>query len=354
MEIFSDIEAGAELFDSNGAVADAGLGRKMQAYDRSCKKLLSFKIILAWILKCCVIEFRDCEVADIENHYIENDIRTGTDGVHPDTGRGAPPKILGMNTEDNTLNEHTVRYDIKFRASAPDGEQIGLIINIEAQSRYHNGYPLVKRGIYYCSRLISAQYGTEFSDSRYGDIRKVYSIWVCTDAPAERRGTIAEYAMEKRDILGKIPEPEENYDLMRLLILCPGDEKENSAEGGKILRLLAALLRKDVAPEKRRQVLSGEFGIKLKDDSFTREVDNMCNLSLGVLMEGYEKGIAEGIAEGIGEGKVITACESAKNLMRTMNIPFDKAVDLLGYDKDLRETCRKRLEQEDKKSDDQE
>ena len=33
-------------------------------YDDACKKLLSEKIILAWIMKCCLEEFRDSEYQD--------------------------------------------------------------------------------------------------------------------------------------------------------------------------------------------------------------------------------------------------------------------------------------------------
>ncbi len=57
---------------------------------------------------------------------------------------------------------------------------IRLIINIEAQNDFYPGYPLIKRGIYYCSRMISAQYGTEFKNSHYENIKKVYSIWTQT------------------------------------------------------------------------------------------------------------------------------------------------------------------------------
>lgn len=58
-------------------------------------------------------------------------------------------------------------------ATAPkSGELIRLIINVEAQNNFYPGYPLIKRGIYYCSRMISAQYGTEFSASHYEDIKK--------------------------------------------------------------------------------------------------------------------------------------------------------------------------------------
>ena len=34
-------------------------------YDAACKRLLSEKIILAWIMKSCLEEYRDCTVEEI-------------------------------------------------------------------------------------------------------------------------------------------------------------------------------------------------------------------------------------------------------------------------------------------------
>ena len=56
--------------------------------------------------------------------------------------------ISGMDTEDKSVREGTVTYDIRFRAIVPDSEeQIALIINVEAQNDFYPGYPLIKRGI---------------------------------------------------------------------------------------------------------------------------------------------------------------------------------------------------------------
>ncbi|MFR0733968.1 MAG: hypothetical protein ACLSHU_07035 [Oscillospiraceae bacterium] len=94
---------------------------------------------------------------------------------------------------------------MRFSAVAPgeDGK-IGLIINIEAQSKYHPGYPLVKRAIYYCGRMLSAQYGSVFTQSHYGEIQKVYSIWICTRPPKERENTITSYTLQERHLVGHV------------------------------------------------------------------------------------------------------------------------------------------------------
>jgi hypothetical protein len=55
--------------------------------------------------------------------------------------------------------EQTIYYDIRFKAYVPGkDEPIMLIINLEIQLDDTPGYPLVKRGFYYCARMISEQY----------------------------------------------------------------------------------------------------------------------------------------------------------------------------------------------------
>ena len=58
---------------------------------------------------------------------------------------------------------------------------------MEAQNQFYPGYPLIKRGIYYCCRMVSSQYGTVFTSSHYEKIKKVYSIWICTNPPEYRK-----------------------------------------------------------------------------------------------------------------------------------------------------------------------
>lgn len=70
-------------------------------------------------------------------------------------------------------------YDIRFKTRVPEVDRIvELIINIEVQVDPTPGYPILKRGIYYCSRMLSEQFGTEFLDEHYEDMKKVVSIWI--------------------------------------------------------------------------------------------------------------------------------------------------------------------------------
>ena len=147
---------------------NAALYSEHVKYDQACKRVLAEKRFLARILKRCVEEYKDSTFDEIAG-YIEGTPEIGETQMRPDN-----PRITGADTEDGSIFEQTIRYDVKFNAAVPGSDDgIGLIINLEAQKKYDTGYPLVKRGVYYCCRLISSQYGREFTKSHYGKLKKV-------------------------------------------------------------------------------------------------------------------------------------------------------------------------------------
>lgn len=277
-------------------------------YDKTAKKLLADKQILAQIMKSCVAEYSKCSIEDIAEKYIEGLPEIGTAGVHADdTNRSRKPArggvISGNNTEDSTLTEGTIYYDVRFDAIAPkqtedeeSEEYIRLILNVEAQTDFRPGYPLTKRAIYYCSRMISAQHGPVFTKSEYGKIRKVYSIWVCTRPAAEFQNTLTRYSIKPEHLIGDAVEDTENYDMMSVVMVCLGDPEGENYKG--ILRFLEVLLSSTRAGAEKKKILQEEFGVAMHEE-LEREVFDMCNLSKGVKAEGRAEGRAEGI--GIGE-----------------------------------------------------
>ena len=143
------------------------------AYDTACKRLLANKIILAWIMKSCLEEYRDCEIPEIASKYIEGEAQISEAAVHPDE-EAESLQIRGLNTEDSTINEGTVTYDIRFRAIVPGtGERISLIINVEAQNDFYPGYPIVKRNLHESSELQKKYNKSIFYTGRKSDRR----IW---------------------------------------------------------------------------------------------------------------------------------------------------------------------------------
>lgn len=274
-------------------------------YDKATKKLLANKLVLAHIMKGCVKEYRFCSVEDIAEKYIEGDPEIGTVGVHTDdTNREyhavADNSIVGSNTEDATLTEGTIYYDVRFNAIAPKQgsepeELIRLIINVEAQNRFKPGYPLIKRAIYYCSRMISAQHGSVFTKAEYGKIKKVYSIWVCTNPPEEFQNSITSYSIEAEPLIGNAAEKVEDYDLMSVVMVCLGKPDTDNYTG--ILKFLEVLLSSRRAADEKKRILTEDFGVPMTT-TFEGEVQEMCNLSQGVKEEGIEIGIEKGIEKG--------------------------------------------------------
>ena len=278
---------------------DIPLQTRKDKYDAACKAVLAHKVILAWILKYCTAEFVECSIEDIMDRYIEGTPEVATAVVHR-SKKNKSLLIDGTNTEDSSVAEGVVTFDVKFVAHAPlNGEMIKLILNVEAQNNSNPGYPLVKRALYYCGRMLSMQYGREFVKSHYEQIKKVYSIWICPNPSAGNENSIVKYAVQKDVVLGSSTEVQANYDLLNVVMVNLGSEAQQAA--GSLLKLLTVLFASPKTLEEKKFIISNEFDIKMNSD-MAQEVDEMCNLSDGVYEAGKAAGMAAGIAAGKAEG----------------------------------------------------
>lgn len=286
-------------------------------YDAACKRLLSEKIILAWIMKSCLEEFRDIDVNVIAEQCIEGTPFVSEVPVAPDE---TAPVIQGIAQEQSSPTEGSFTFDIYFNAIVPGTEEtVQLIINVEAQSDFYPGYPLLKRGIFYCGRMISSQAGMVFTKSHYEKLRKVYSIWLCTNPPKNRKNTINRYRMVEENVVGDVQEKTEDYDLLSLVMIGLGDANEKNYDG--ILKLLGVLLSSKATPAEKKQILQDEFNIPMTQ-TMDREVSLLCNLSQGVWKDGEAHGLEKGILASI------------QNLMRNTGWPIEKALSVLEVPKD--------------------
>ncbi len=190
------------------------------AYDNLAKRVLSRKIILAHILKETVTEFADCSVEDIEKKHIEGEPNLTINKIPLDDTL----YIKGKLTESKSSTEGIVTFDIIFDAIVPKtNEEIKIIVNIEAQKTTKTiNYQLMKRAVYYVSRLISAQKEKEFHGDNYNGLKKVYSIWVCMNVQNYRADSIQEYGLTEKVIHGNFHDRQSNYDLIKIIVLNLG------------------------------------------------------------------------------------------------------------------------------------
>lgn len=270
-------------------------------YDEYAKRILSNRYVLAWIIKSTVAEFEGVSVERIATTCISEEISISKVRVMPgETNRKEKQsRIVGTNTEDKVPGEGVVYYDIRFSAYAPEkDEAVKILLNIEAQKKYKLKYALVTRGIFYTARMLSAQLGTEFSASDYSGMSKVYSIWICMNAPDYIGNAISEYSIRKRDIIGKIPDVREDYDKLSVVMICLNGTKKGKEKGTGILELLNTLLATDMKVEEKGKILTEKYGIEV-DEGFGEEIGHMCNLGEGIREDALEEGIEQGIELGV-------------------------------------------------------
>ena len=311
MNIFSNAKEKKKVDDTLIAT-DIGQFSNKTKYDNICKKLLSYKEVLAWILKECISEYNAYDIDYIIRCLDGSNILLQEEDVHYGIRK------ITDNTEDDNGVDGLIRYDIKFSPTLPDNAKTQMIINIEAQNKYSDGYPLIKRGIYYASRLISAQRGTVFYKEDYGKIQKVYSIWICIDGLRLEEPKITEFSLDKKEYYGKRKQIEKkDYDLIDIIIirLCKDPDKYDS----KIIRLLTHLITNKYALEERKRVLKEDYGIKMEE--VYKGVKDMSSLGEAVFQEGKL------------EGEMKKQIEIAKNMLIN-KLPIAIISDCTGLSKE--------------------
>ena len=257
-------------------------------YDQNMKELLSDSQVLAWILKRFVPEYQNYELEEIEQKYIQSEtIMVSKIGVSRN-----PENIHGMKNEDTIQGDATVFYDVLFHAWYPGRkrEQIGMYLNIEAQSDYYPGYPIESRGIYYAARRLSAQLKHIDGNTDYGCLQKVYSIWLCMgNVPVYEENTVSLYSFGKNDILGKVERNKETYDLISVIIMRYNDKTELK---DKTLQMLQTLSSDKLSKEEKLEKIKN-LGLRI-DEQLENGVGKMSGMGDYIEMRGIRKGISKG------------------------------------------------------------
>ena len=263
-----------------------------EQYDATVKSLLSEKYILAWILKECTTEFKSFEIEKIVKEAFVGEIKVSKVAVNPDEDDiEEPTKLDTANNEDNSKKNGPIVYDIRFNVVVPDSDfSVALIINIEAQKTSETPYPILKRALYYCSRLISSQKNVVFVNSHYEKLRKVYSIWIQMNTSKKKQNTMNRYRVIEENLIGQYHDNSINYDLLNIITIGLGKVEET--EPKTILNMLDTLLYSNKPPEEKREILKNVYDVVISD-SIIEEINTMCNLGEGLYERAYNQAIAE-------------------------------------------------------------
>ncbi|MBR4372649.1 MAG: hypothetical protein IKS92_16495, partial [Victivallales bacterium] len=245
--------------------------------DASSKAIFASIPFMAQILKDCVRELAPYSQQEIMKLCQKANIHFASVPVHDQqaageilTGQIDNRRITldnlssASSVEDVSATEGAVRFDllIELTIPMPDGAHIAVVVNVEIQNDGDNVCRIIKRGIYYCSRLISRQKNRTFKAPKYENIRKVYSIWLLAAADDLLANSIRRFSLKEEIITAPqskmSPLPTAYYDMMEVVI---AGINGNYMPQGKpnVLELLWLLSSVEMDHGKARQYLQEVF-----------------------------------------------------------------------------------------------
>ncbi len=270
--------------------------------DKSVKNILAYKPLLARIFKEVVSECANMTFEEIED-CIEGEVKISSEYV--DGGiSNVGERITGQDTESFISGEGFDRFDIKtcLRIPQKEKEHIKLIINVEAQNEDKPGYDIPLRALFYCCMMISAQQGVEFTtDSddpvKYGNIKKVYSIWLCTETAQKRANSIEKYIINRSFLVGHNSDYP-RYDILNAIIINISAKHETENTDNELIKMLTDLFNDEMDGAGKIKRLKDCYGLRLTRE-VEEEVSTMCSYAVAMENKGREEGREEGRKEGI-------------------------------------------------------
>ena len=263
--------------------------------DQTVKNILAYKPLLARILCEVVLECRGMSTEEIEA-CIEGEILVSK--VYVDGGlSNVGERIDGLNIESFLNEEGLDRYDLRTYLRIPgnkESEHLKLLLNIEAQNEDKPGYDISLRALFYCCRMISAQQGVEFSTDvddpvKYGNIKKVYSIWICTETAQKRANLIEKYDIRREFLVGRNDDTP-RYDIMNAVLVNISRTHDTDGTENELIRLLTDLFDERLNGAEKIKKLKAEYGVQMTKE-IEKEVDDMCTYSTAMENKGIEKGL---------------------------------------------------------------
>ena len=245
--------------------------------DSIAKELLQSNIVLAWLLKECVPEFKNTSASDIAECLSKSNPRSQIKKTRKDD----QPLMPVIGSEDNSSTNGKIFFDFRTELPLPGApsEAPFLIFNAEIQKNYGNRMVFHKRVIYYPCRLVSSQPGDLMGGKvDYRRLCRVISIWVLPNAPKKMANNIRRFHWTEDKISdGKAKRMPEVVpaDLMESWVFFLRDGMEPPHKQNA-LWFLYVLLTCKMTYEERMKILEKDFGITTKDQE---EIQNMCWLN---------------------------------------------------------------------------
>ena len=278
---------------------------------------MRYKGIAAIILQAVIPEFSDMSLIEIARSIVNTRSRpknqTATNILEDEID--FLPSESGTKDEKNTIQDASFRVRRKGVINTIDLRTLSKMssmdtmytTNLEMQNHTsHLGYSILSRAVYYAATLLRDT--VPAGDTKYTNIHKVYTIWLCMENIndfeinfAETEGQyIHRYGMRRfySNIADKVVKAEEKTDLMEVVIVELQKIKHLDSDSIGLLRNLFFNTPSVVEEIERKASVSLT--------KVRKGVSEMLDTEL-IAARSKEEGRAEGKAEGKKEAMFITA-----------------------------------------------
>lgn len=263
-------------------------------YDQKFKQLFAKKIFLAPVLKNIVPEYKELNLETIEGL------------ITPHSNVKINPQVY--NSEDSGKDNETVtHYDVLADCALPDGETVcvGFFFDLEMQRESKPGYPVPKRGVYYCCRLISRQI-ENLGEESYNQLKPIYSVWILiNNIPGDLQNSIysaklsGSSSKKSVDISGLNAQ----IDLIHLYLVYLSEDFKYEENQENLIKYLQSVFIKQVDNPKFNPYY--EYSSRIK-----KEVDDVMTIRESFEARGEAKGEARGEARGMIKGRIAFLLEA--------------------------------------------
>ncbi len=291
--------------------------------DQYIKQILACKPILACILHETVQECRNMTLEEIAC-CIEGDVI-----ISPVKNTAASEyifqseKISGFPLEAYETDAGLIEYDVRTTILLPGhtAEYVKILIDIESQKEDKPGYDIPLRALFYCCRMISSQLDHEFTNSsndpvKYGNLKKVYSIWICSNTAQLRANSIDQYTINRKTIFGRNPD-HPRYDLLSAIIINVGHKHQSDKNSSQMFRMLNTLFDTNIhATQKIAELKNNGIAVTKKIE---KEVCEMFAYTADVLQTGYNNGYNNGVKKGETKLRILLQKLRQENLTDEIN-----------------------------------
>ena len=257
---------------------EAAAEEQLIRFDKHAKAVLSQDLVIARYLKLIIPEFRGLSDGEIVEKHL----------LPPETG---PVMRVG--------EDATVYFDVRRKVRLKDGSTADcfIYVNFEPHGRFAPIYPLVHRGFYYISKMITEQKKRGDGDKGYR-LSKVYSVWICFNPPKDNENSVTSISLSQKSKYGNYLFPDKDLDLMELVYILVG----NADTEDELLQFTNTLFSKTLPWEARKDKLEA-MGFQLEDEEMVSTMRDMTAEEICYYDSRFREGWEEDREEGREEGR---------------------------------------------------